>query len=1438
MLKKAISIFTIACMLSSSLAFNVFAQNSSTNQSSKRFDTAQSINSNNPRKSGQLIIKYKNNASLKSNRRSIINIGGKVLKSTKNGLALVEFPEDKISEKIGFLGKNNGVEYVVPNYIRNVTEFTKDLPNDPDYKKQWGLQSVNAPEAWTTIGNTDSLTEIKVAVIDTGLDMKHEDLKDRVTAGYDFVDMDEDPSPGPVNEEHATHVAGIIAASTDNGIGVAGTAGKAPVKIMPLRVLEAGSGDDFTIAQAIIYAADNGAKVINMSLGGNGESPALTEACNYAFSRNVVVVAAAGNSAIDARNYSPACIPGVISVTATDSDNSLAYFSNFGSIVELAAPGVDVLSTLPGNKYEAYSGTSMAAPFVASACALLLSKRPSLSLIEVEQYLTDSAKDLGDSGKDESFGYGLLDLNKALNTTSISPRLEIINVSNNSTIFDLVNIQTRFTYPENIVNTDLYVDNTVVQSVYNGPAAISDVELDTESDIESDTESVVKSVYSNKMFTNFELDTYKFKDGLHVLKVVAEDKENQSYSKEIKVNIRNTVYTGLRINLKHEDTPVKEGYIEVWNKYIQDGQTYYDYIYSGQTNKNGIAVIPGSVAPNGNNYVIAASYEFENGDELSQATVLEEATAPGIIEMNCDNLVPVTIDTGLTCSNQIVLANCIFPDSEQGFSFALSQTDSDGSFDTYMNPGTYSFDAIGNSLEVNEETGDISEQGPIYMLHTEETEIDSGNFLVTMDSNIDSLSKLNLAYQNIHGFLPQDTIYSINRDNSMLSFGFYLNDIANIPEVYITPGNCSYTLDITGQKDYQKAYIAIGGNVSDLEEGTETTVNIGDTFTGNIKLDKTRFVPGEEVYINSSLTDSYGNSLLYMDYIYDDVFSDLKGKNIVSYKTGANKVEFKSSDAAIKALEEPEEPVIPEEPVEVEYKSPATLCLIDSNNNVIKTEEQFSVDYLYTMLPQSLKTDKYKLKLIIDLPYLIQAETSLNVSRTIKNNAVKFTIELPDKTKATSATVEVIDTEYGNSYYSYGEDLLDGEMFVAVPKGKYKFIVNAITYKEIDPTDTPASTEIAEPTTTPAPTETIEPTPSTEPTVEEPIKVVDKSILYIMDGKSPANYSLSSSQLQKIKLSAKDENGEEIDNPAMYYLSIPLSTKRVFTEYIGAFDKINPMFDLYISKGTYNFGTEVYDKNGSLPERIIFKPSVQIGSKPLKTQTVEFTSDNLTEASLDSKSDKKYLYLAVSDPNTGFNGWLYLLKGKSVKVSKGTYDVDYLSENTQYGNTYVYSLNSRKDFTSDNTVLNCGNDFSISIKPNKSIYKVGETLKTTNIISDRYGNRLTDMYSYDLFNYFSSKLNSSKGSVILRKDQEKVKLYDIKAKEYIEVPYYDPRAPFMYIKDSFGDVIHTAKSTNFYTNSQIKLDPEWAISGNYKLVLTVDIDANGNKSGETSFKIK
>ena len=269
---------------------------------------------------------------------------------------------------------------------------------DPLADDQYALGLMELPTAWETATGEG----VVIAIIDTGVDLDHPDLKDKLESGYDFVDDDRRPDD---ENGHGTHVAGIAAASTDNGIGVSGAAPDA--RIMPIRVLDAeGLGDGETIAEAIRWATDNGADVINMSLGGssdllgrlfkNGPSNAAIE---EAVAEGVVVVAAAGNDSTFIQSYRRG-VP-VIVVNASNELDTPAGFSNFGDPRAITAPGAWILSTAPTDAttiwpdgsagYERISGTSMATPYVAGVVALLVEM--GLSPQEIWDVLVETTDD-------------------------------------------------------------------------------------------------------------------------------------------------------------------------------------------------------------------------------------------------------------------------------------------------------------------------------------------------------------------------------------------------------------------------------------------------------------------------------------------------------------------------------------------------------------------------------------------------------------------------------------------------------------------------------------------------------------------------------------------------------------------------------------------------------------------------------------------------------------------------------------------------------------------------------------------------------------------------------------------------------------------------------------------------------------------------------------
>ncbi len=278
--------------------------------------------------------------------------------------------------------------------------------NDTYWGSMWGLHRLNAESVWTT---TSGSSAVKVAVLDTGVSA-HVDLPEaRILAGTD-TSGDGGSNGRSDGNGHGTHVTGTIVASVNNGIGVAGLAPS--VTILPVKVLTAsGSGSDSGVARGIIYAANQGADVINMSLGG-GYSSVIATAIAYAITEGSLPVAAAGNSRASGSPVSyPAALPGVLGVAATTSNDSYASFSNAGSYVDISAPGQGIWSTLPGNTYSAWSGTSMATPHVSAVAALVISEAASRGVIgiPIDVLLTTTADDLGPSGWDQDYGAGMID---------------------------------------------------------------------------------------------------------------------------------------------------------------------------------------------------------------------------------------------------------------------------------------------------------------------------------------------------------------------------------------------------------------------------------------------------------------------------------------------------------------------------------------------------------------------------------------------------------------------------------------------------------------------------------------------------------------------------------------------------------------------------------------------------------------------------------------------------------------------------------------------------------------------------------------------------------------------------------------------------------------------------------------------------------------------
>ncbi len=382
----------------------------------------------------EIVIRLKPGATMTGVLRSLNITANTVASGTSLPVQVIRVPAGLRQTLSTILANHPDIEYVEPHRIRAATELT---PNDTSFALQWWLSKLQAGAAWSLLPGelappTPSARRVRVAVLDTGADCTHPDFSnsaggstDSAAGGQFSFALSQAIVPTTItgtacawqdDHGHGTHVAGILAAATNNGAGVSGLG--FPAELMIFKVLgKTGFGTDIGIANAITMAANGGARVISLSLGGNGYSQLLQDAVNYAWERNSLVIAAAGNAGSNSLFF-PAAAQFVLGVGATDSVDARASFSNYGFGLDVMAPGVSILSAYPGGVYRSMSGTSMATPLVSAVAALIAASTSTLAADALAQRIemaSDSTVALG--GWDQYYGYGRVNAVRSLNGT-------------------------------------------------------------------------------------------------------------------------------------------------------------------------------------------------------------------------------------------------------------------------------------------------------------------------------------------------------------------------------------------------------------------------------------------------------------------------------------------------------------------------------------------------------------------------------------------------------------------------------------------------------------------------------------------------------------------------------------------------------------------------------------------------------------------------------------------------------------------------------------------------------------------------------------------------------------------------------------------------------------------------------------------------------------
>lgn len=758
-------------------------------------------------KTEQLIVKYKHDETLSSKQKK--NIGVETVEENDE-VGLYDVKEESLDTTITEIEKMENVEYVEKNVTYKTAETIE--PNDTYYKNQWNLPAIDAQGAWDSVEESSNL--VKVAVLDTGVQDTHEDLTGRVLEGKTFVEGYEESYQGD-DQGHGTFVSGIIAANANNEKGITGVAGDANVSILPVKVMnKSGVGDAFNIASGIDYAVAQGVDVINLSLSGE-YSETVDTAVQRATEKGIVVVAASGNGGGNADASYPAALPNVLSVGAIAPKDQVYERSNYGSTLDIVAPGVSVLSTsllgdlgADAGRYSTGSGTSYAAPHVAAVAALYKLKHPEATASQVEEALTSTALDLNEEGWDEKTGHGKLNAKAALADDVEIPSLAFVLPKKNANVVGTTTVQISINDPSTS-KTIFYIDEV------------------------NEKNRIGKTETDNAASAQIKWDTTKVTDGSHQLIAVAVDANGKERSRTSNtVKVMNTPQSGYMFTVTTPSGTIAKGAsVKLYEKVQADDSEVYSYseLWTGTTDTEGALRVPSHVGTDLKNLQVVVQGKFDTADGNSWFMYSREVASSGAITLKSDNTVPVKLNTLDEEGKEIPGAQYFLAmkDDHQttlGSTTMINEKDAKEAPTVYVDKGAYNVFSYHKTA------------GKTYFLLNTTVDIKDASTL-----SFDSREAGEAAIDNSDKGLENGILYLYN---DAISEAIGSDEVITGQKFFVSPGNYDYLVDAeVKDPDGGENWVYVFANDKTkavVQKGKKTVIKAGG------KLDITKFEPDQE----------------------------------------------------------------------------------------------------------------------------------------------------------------------------------------------------------------------------------------------------------------------------------------------------------------------------------------------------------------------------------------------------------------------------------------------------------------------------------------------------------------------------------------------------------------------------------------------------------------